>query len=109
VDLKQYERAVPELTKATADASYAAADGWMYLGAAQLQLKRYKEAVTALDEAVKRSPKSAQAEAYLAWACFGLKDTEAFKLHGGKARALGYKDTTLLDYLKRIEAGEPIK
>jgi tetratricopeptide (TPR) repeat protein len=109
VDLKQYERAVPELTKATADASYESADGWTYLGAAQLQLKRYKEAIAALNEAAKRDPKSAQTEAYLAWACFGLKDAEGFKAHGGKARALGYKDATLLDYLKRIEAGEPIK
>jgi tetratricopeptide (TPR) repeat protein len=109
VDLKQYERAIPELAKATAGTGYTSADGWMYLGAAQLQLKRYKEAVAALDEAVKRSPKNAQAEAYLAWACFGLKDAEAFKLHAGKARSLGYKDATLLDYLRRVEAGEPIK
>ena len=27
----------------------------------------------------------------------------------GKAKALGHKEPTLLDYLKRIEAGEPIK
>jgi len=29
--------------------------------------------------------------------------------HGRKAKALGQKDPTLLDYLARVEKGEPIK
>jgi hypothetical protein len=48
-------------------------------------------------------------EAYLAWSHFGLKDAAAFKLHGGKARSLGHKEATLLQYLTRIEGGEAIK
>ena len=47
-------------------------------------------------------------EAFLAWSHFGLKDAAGFKLHGGKARALGHKEATLLQYLTRIEGGEVI-
>ena len=38
-----------------------------------------------------------------------VNNAAAFKLHGGKARALGHKEATLLQYLTRIEGGEPIK
>jgi tetratricopeptide (TPR) repeat protein len=108
VDTKLYDRAVAELTPLTQTAP-ARADGWIYLGAAHLQAKRYKEAITALDKAAALIPPSAQVEAFLAWSHFGLKDAAGFKLHGGKARALGHKEATLLQYLTRIEGGELIK
>ncbi len=108
VEAKLFDRAVAELTALTADTP-ARPEGWIYLGAAQLQAKRYKEAVGALEKAAGLVPPNAQVEAYLAWAHFGLKDAAAFKLHGGKARALGHKEATLLQYLTRIEGGEAIK
>jgi len=108
VDAKQYDRAVAELTPITRSAPDRP-EAWIYLGAANLQAKRYKEAVAALDKAAALAPKSAQVEAFLAWSYFGLKDASGFKLHGGKARALGHKEATLLQYLTRIEGGEPIK
>ena len=49
------------------------------------------------------------AYAFLGWAYFGLKDADNFKKAAGKARSLGHKEPTLLQYLTRIEAGEPIK
>jgi tetratricopeptide (TPR) repeat protein len=106
---KQYDRAVAELQKASQDPTYTKADAWIYLGEALLAQKKYKEAATALEKALTIAPQSAQAEAYLGWCYFGLKDKENFKLHAGKARTLGFKEPTLLDYLKRVEAGEPIK
>ncbi len=108
VDAKQYDRAVAELTPVTRSAP-SRPEGWIYLGAAQLQAKRYKDAIAALDKAAALAPTSAQVEAFLAWSYFGLKDAAGFKLHGGKARALGHKEATLLQYLTRIEGGEPIK
>lgn len=108
-DAKQYERSIEVLEKASAAPGYARADGWISLGASQLALKRYADAAAALEKGVGLAPDNAQAEAYLGWAYFGLKDADNFKKHAGKARALGYKEPTLLDYLKRIEAGEPIK
>jgi tetratricopeptide (TPR) repeat protein len=109
VDLKQTDRAVAELTKVTEAAGYARPEGFIYLGAAQLGAKRYKDAVPPLEKALALQPQSAQAEAYLAWAHFGLKDSKAFVDHAGKAKALGHKEPTLLDYLARVEKGEPIK
>jgi tetratricopeptide (TPR) repeat protein len=109
VDLKQTDRAVTELTKVTETAGYARPDGFIYLGAAQLGAKKYQAAVPPLEKAIALSPQSAQAEAYLAWAYFGLKDSKAFVTHAGKAKALGHKEPTLLDYLGRVEKGEPIK
>jgi tetratricopeptide (TPR) repeat protein len=108
VDAKLYDRAVAELTPLTQTAP-TRPEGWIYLGAAQLQAKRYKEAIAALDKAAALVPPSAQVEAFLAWSHFGLKDAAGFKLHGGKARALGHKEATLLQYLTRIEGGELIK
>ena len=67
------------------------------------------DAFAALDKGAALAPTNAQAEAYLAWAYFGLKDATNFKLHAGKAKALGHKEPTLLDYLARVEKGEPIK
>jgi tetratricopeptide (TPR) repeat protein len=106
---KQYDRAIAELQKVTSDANYKKADAWIYLGEAQLGGKRYKDAIVSLDKAVTLAPTSAQAEAYLGWCYFGLKDAENFKKHAGKARTLGHKEPTLLDYLRRVEAGEAIK
>jgi tetratricopeptide (TPR) repeat protein len=107
-DTKQYDRAIEELGKAS-QAATPRADTWIYLGAAQLAQKKYKEAIAALDKGVELAPQSAQAEAYLGWCYFGLKDPANFKKHAGRAKELGYKEPTLLDYLRRIEAGEPIK
>ena len=109
VDLKQNDRAVAELTKVTESAGYARPDGFIYLGAAQLGGKHYKDAVPPLEKAIALAPQNAQAEAYMAWAYFGLKDSKAFVAHAGKAKALGHKEPTLLDYLARVEKGEPIK
>ncbi len=108
VDAKQYDRAVAELTPLTLSAPKRP-EGWIYLGAAHLQAKRYKDAIAALDKAAALIPPNAQVEAFLAWSCFGLKDAAGFKLHGGKARALGHKEATLLQYLTRVEGGELIK
>ncbi len=109
VDLKQTDRAVTELTKATEAAGYARPDGFIYLGAAQLGAKKYAAAVPPLEKALTLQPQNAQAEAYLAWAHFGLKDSKAFVEHAGKAKALGHKEPTLLDYLARVQKGEAIK
>ena len=109
VDLKQADRAVAELTKVTESPGYARPDGFIYLGAAQLGAKKYSAAVPPLEKAIALAPQNAQAEAYLAWAYFGLKDSKAFVTHAGKAKALGHKEPTLLDYLGRVEKGEPIK
>jgi tetratricopeptide (TPR) repeat protein len=108
-ELGQADRAVEELTKVVETPSYDRPEAWIYLGGAQLAAKRYKDAVAALTRGVEKAPQSPQAEAYLAWSYFGLKDADNFKAHARKAKSLGYKDATLDDYLKRIEAGEPIK
>jgi tetratricopeptide (TPR) repeat protein len=108
VDAKQFDRAATAAGKVT-QADPKRADAWIYLGAAQLGAKRFKDAIAALDKGAALAPTNAQAEAYLAWAYFGLKDATNFKLHAGKAKALGHKEPTLLDYLARVEKGEPIK
>jgi len=108
-DAKQYDRAVAELTKVVESPGYARPEGWIYLGRAHLGAKRYKDAIPALEKAVAIAPSSADAFASLGWCYFGLKDAENFKKNAGKARTLGYKEPTLLQYLGRIEAGEAIK
>ncbi len=105
----QYERAVVELTKVTQTPGYDRPDAWIYLGQAHLQAKKYKDAIPPLEKAIAIAPKSEQAWAYLSWCYFGLKDADNFKKAAGKARSLGYKEPTLLQYLQRIEGGEPIK
>jgi tetratricopeptide (TPR) repeat protein len=104
----QYERAVAELTKATESAPDRP-DAWIYLGQAHVVAKRYKDALAPLEKATQLAPQSDAAWAYLGWAYFGLKDAANFKKAAGKAKALGHKEPTLLQYLQRIEAGEPIK
>ena len=108
-DLKQVDRAVAELTRVTETPGYGKADAWIYIGAAYLGAKKYKEAVPPLRKAAELAPDNAQVQAYLGWTYFGLKDAENFKKHAGRAKALGHKEPTLLNYLSRIEAGEPIK
>jgi tetratricopeptide (TPR) repeat protein len=108
-DLKQFDRAVAELTKVVETPAYGRAEGWIYLGRAHVGAKRYKDAIPALEKAVAVAPTNADAEASLGWCYFGLKDAENFKKHAGKARSLGYKEATLLQYLTRVEGGEPIK
>lgn len=109
VALGQSERAVTELGQVTATPGYAKAEGFMYLGAAQLGAKRYADALVALRQAATLAPDNVQVETFLAWACFGQKDSPGFLSHAKKAKALGQQDTTLLQYLARIEKGEPIK
>jgi tetratricopeptide (TPR) repeat protein len=108
-DAGQLDRAVEELTKVTGSEGYAGWQAWLFLGAAQLKASRYKEAAAALEKAVAAKPDNAQAEAFLAWSYFGLKDAESFKAHGAKARKLGYKDPQLFDRLTKVEAGQAIK
>lgn len=105
----QADRARTELTRVVETPGYDKADGWFYLGEAHLAANRFKDAIAALDKAVALKPENAAAEAYLAWSYFGLKNADAFKQHGARARRLGWKDARLLDRLKRVEAGEPIK
>ena len=105
----QPDRAVAELTKVTSAPGYDKADAWIYLGQAQLGAKHYKDAIAALEKASAIAPDNVQVETFLAWSYFGLKDSKNFVEHGRKAKALGQKEATLLGYLARIEAGEPIK
>lgn len=105
----QTARAVEELTKVVQSPGYNRPDGWIYLGGAQLAAQRYKDAIAALVKGAALAPDSALAQAYLGWSYFGLKDAENFKKYAGKARSLGWKDPQLLDRLKRVESGEPIK
>jgi tetratricopeptide (TPR) repeat protein len=105
----QFDKALAELDKVTSAPDYAKADAWIYKGQAQLGAKRYKDAVAPLEKATQIAPQSDQAWAFLGWAYFGIKDAENFKKAAGKAKALGYKEPTLLQYLQRIEAGEAIK
>jgi tetratricopeptide (TPR) repeat protein len=109
VGVKQFDRSVEELKKVTESPGYDKPDAWIYLGQAQVGAKRYKEALPPLEKAAAIAPNNDMPYALMAWAYFGLKDAEAFKKNGGKARALGHKEPTLLDYLKRVEGGEPIK
>jgi tetratricopeptide (TPR) repeat protein len=108
-ETKQTDRAVAELTKVVETPGYNKADAWIYLGQAQLAAKRFKDALPALEKAAAITPDNPQVEAYLGWTYFGLKDSANFKLHAGKAKALGHKEPTLLAYLTRVEAGEAIK
>src|SRR5262249_43257019 len=103
----QSDRAVAELTKVTATAGYNKPDAWIYLGQAQLGAKRYKDAIAALEKAL--APDNVSVETFMAWSYFGLKDSKNFVDHARKAKTLGQKEPTLLGYLTRIEAGEPIK
>jgi tetratricopeptide (TPR) repeat protein len=105
----QADRAVAELTKVTSTPGYQKADAWIFLGQAQLGAKRYKDALASLDKAAAIAPNNMQIETFMAWSYFGLKDSKNFVDHGRKARTLGQKEPTLLGYLTRIEAGEPIK
>ena len=105
----QTDRAVEQLTKVTSAEGYSGSQAWFYLGAAQLKASRFKEAVAALEKSLAAKPDNAEAEAYLAWSYFGLKDAAGFKAHGAKARKLGWKDAALLDRLAKVEAGQAIK
>jgi tetratricopeptide (TPR) repeat protein len=108
-DAGQLDRAVEELTKVTDTQGYSGWQAWYSLGAAQLKASRFKEAAAALEKALAVKPDNAQAEAFLAWSYFGLKDADKFKIHGAKARSLGYKDAQLFDRLAKVEAGQAIK
>jgi tetratricopeptide (TPR) repeat protein len=109
VAAQQFGPAIDVLTKLTSLPAYKQPDGFVALGAAYVQAKRYKEAVPVLEKATSIAPDNADAWANLGWAYFGLKDAAKFKESAGKARALGYKEPNLLDYLKKIEGGMTIK
>jgi tetratricopeptide (TPR) repeat protein len=106
---KDYDTAVAELTRVTDSPGYNRPDAWIYMGQAHLGAKRYKDAIAALEKALVIAPDSDQANAFLGWCYFGLKDATNFKKYAGKAKALGYKEPTLLSYLTRVEGGEAIK
>ena len=106
---QQLDRSIALLTRLTAAPDYKKPEGYAALGQAYVQLKRYKEAVPPLEKATVLAPGDAQTWATLGWAYFGLKDATKFKETAGKARSLGYKEPTLLSYLKRVEGGEAIK
>jgi protein O-GlcNAc transferase len=107
----QSDRAVAELAKVTASPAYNKADAWIYLGQANVGAKKYKDAIAALEKAAAAAPNNMQVERFLAWSYFGLKDSRNFVDHARKAKGLGVgqMDPTLLDYLARVEKGEPIK
>lgn len=109
LNLGQFDRAAAELGRATASPGYKNAEGFMFLGAAELGAKRYPEALAALGRAAALAPDNVQIETFMAWACFGQKDAPGFMEHARKAKALGQKDARLLDYLARVEKGEAIK
>jgi tetratricopeptide (TPR) repeat protein len=109
MDAGQVDRAVEELTKVTGSDGYAGWQAWFYLGAAQLKASRFTEAAAALEKSLAAKPDNAQAEAFLAWSYFGLKDAANFKVHGAKARTLGHKEPALFDRLAKVEAGQAIK
>ena len=109
VGVKQYDRAIEELRKVSESPGYDRPEAWIYLGQAQVGAKRYKDAIPPLEKAASLAPDNDMPQALLAWAYFGLKDAESFKKAAEKARSLGHKEATLLDYLRRVEAGEPIK
>jgi Flp pilus assembly protein TadD len=106
---QSFDRAIEELGKVTGAAGYDKPEGFLYLGQAYVGAKKYKDAVAALEKATTLAPNNDQAWAFLGWAYFGLKDGPNFTRAAGKARSLGYKEATLLQYLKRVEAGEAIK
>jgi tetratricopeptide (TPR) repeat protein len=109
MDAGQIDRAVEELTKVTSSDGYSGSQAWFYLGAAHLKAGRFKDAVPAFEKSLAVKADNPQAEAFLAWSYFGLKDADNFKKHGAKARTLGYKDPQLFDRLTKVEAGQPIK
>ena len=109
VGAQQSGPAIDVLTKLTAQPDYKRPEGFLSLGQAYVQAKRYKEAVPVLEKATALAPDNADAWATMGWAYFGLKDAAKFKEAAGKARALGYKEPTLLEYLKKIEGGMTIK
>ena len=109
VGAQQFGPAIDVLTKLTAQPEYKQPDGFVSLGQAYVQGKRYKEAVPVLEKATTLAPDNAEAWATIGWAYFGLKDAAKFKESAGKARTLGYKEPKLLEYLKKIEGGMTIK
>ena len=109
VGAQQFDEAVEVLATATALPDYESAEGLFSLGQAQVQLKRYKDAVPVLEKAATLAPDAAPIWATLGWAYFGLKDADNFKKAAGKAKSLGYDEPTLLQYLGRVEGGETIK
>jgi tetratricopeptide (TPR) repeat protein len=108
-EMREFDRAIAELTKVTENPAYRKGEAWTYLGGVYVNTKRYKEAVDALLKADKALPDNVMVNAYLAWAYFGLKDRDNFITYGRKARALGHKEVLLLERLTLVESGQTIK
>ena len=105
VGAQQFAPAIDVLTRLTAQPDYKQADGFVALGQAYVQGKRYKDALPVLEKATSLAPDNADAWATLGWAYFGLKDAAKFKETAGKARTLGYKEPhAARSYLKRSRA-----
>jgi len=77
-DAQQFDRAVDVLSRATEMPGYKDPSGYAALGQTYVNLKRYKEAVSPLENATTLAPNNAQAWATLGWAYFGLKDSANF-------------------------------
>jgi tetratricopeptide (TPR) repeat protein len=108
-DLREFDRAIAELSKVTENPTYRKADAWTYLGAIYINLKKYKEAADTLLRADALLTDNVTINANLAWAYFGLKDRDNFIKYGRKARALGHKEVLLLERLTLVESGQTIK
>jgi tetratricopeptide (TPR) repeat protein len=107
--LGQTDRAIEELKRVVESPGYNRPEAWIYLGGAYVNAKKYQDAIAALDKSLDMAPDVAQTHAYLAWAYFGLKDSENFVKEAGKAKSLGYNEATLMGYYERVKGGEEIK
>jgi tetratricopeptide (TPR) repeat protein len=105
---QQFDRAVEVLAPAAAQEGDDSAEGFFSLGQAQVQLKKYRDAIPVLEKATTLAPDAAAVWATLAWAHFGLKDAESFKKAAGKAKSLGYEEPTLLNYLEELSKPDAV-
>jgi hypothetical protein len=109
VAAQQFGPAIDVLTKLTSQPEYKKPDGFVALGAAYVQAKRYKEAVARAREGDDAGARQRRRVGQPGLGVLRLKDAAKFKETAGKARTLGYKEPNLLDYLKKIEGGMTIK
>ena len=108
VGAQQFDRTVEVLAPLAAQEGYESAEGFFSLGQAQVQLKKYRDAIPVLEKATTLAPDAAAIWATLAWAHFGLKDAENFKKAARKAKSLGYEEPTLLNYLEELSKPDAV-
>jgi tetratricopeptide (TPR) repeat protein len=108
VGAQQFDRTVDVLAPLAAQEGYESAEGFFSLGQAQVQLKKYRDAIPVLEKATTLAPDAAAIWATLAWAHFGLKDAENFKNAARKAKSLGYEEPTLLNYLEELSKPDAV-